>query len=396
MSSRISFTFSTCILFFWFATLLPLFSGAFPREEKNIGSPGLERKLVGHNSDIWFVAFSPDGTKIVSCGGEGRVALGGGNDRTVRIWDLKSGEELIRLKGHRGRVYCADASPKENLLASAGYDRVIRIWDLEKKKEIRKLTGHTSAVHCLRFLSDGKHILSGSEDGTLRLWNVASGDVVKTVHFFADRYENAKFHLPSVVSVLLLPLTGKWINGIDPPYWWKDYYWERAFVVSMAISRDEKKLLIGCWDKTVRLIDLPSMNQVWSFQGDTKQVESVAISADGLCGLAAGSDGKIRLWDLANKKEKACFVGHKTPVYSVAFSPDGKRILSGGGWVELGFEQNIPVDCTVRLWDVGTAKELCCFHGHSYEVRSVAFSPDGKSAVSSSVDQTICVWRLPP
>jgi WD40 repeat protein len=380
------------ILFLWFSFFRPLRSGEFSEKKKG---PGLERNLVGHNSDIWFVSFSPDGTKILSCGGEGRLGLGGGLDRTIRIWDVKSGKELIQLKGHRRRIYCADYSPDESLVASAGYDRTIRIWDLKKKKEIRKLSGHTSAIRCLKFLSDGKDLLSGSEDGTLRLWNV-NGDLVKTAHFFADKYDNSKIYLPTVVSVLLWPITGKWITGIDPPFWWKDYYWEQGFVVSMAISRDEKKLLISCWDKTARLIDLPSMRQVWSFQGDSKQVESVAISADGLLGLAAGSDGKIRLWDLANRKEKACFVGHKTPVYSIAFSPDGKRILSGSGWVQLGLEQDIPVDCTVRLWDVVSGKELCRFCGHSYEIRSVAFSPDGKRAVSSSVDQTIRVWRLPP
>jgi WD40 repeat protein len=82
-------------------------------------------------------------------------------------------------------------------------------------------------------------------------------------------------------------------------------------------------------------------------------------------------------------KELHCLTGHTQEVYAVAFSPDGRRALSGSQ------------DRNVRLWDVETGKELRCFTGHTQEVWSVAFSPDGRRALSGSQDNTLRLWALP-
>ena len=84
------------------------------------------------------------------------------------------------------------------------------------------------------------------------------------------------------------------------------------------------------------------------------------------------TDKTVRLWDCQTGKELLSFLGHSNYVTSVAFSPDGKWALSGS------------YDKTVRLWDCQTGKELRSFLGHSEHVTSVAFSPDGKWALSGS------------
>jgi WD40 repeat protein len=78
-----------------------------------------------------------------------------------------------------------------------------------------------------------------------------------------------------------------------------------------------------------------------------------------------------------------CFHGHKSPVWCVCFSKDGNYALSGSG----GVEKEKAVDCTVRLWDVKTGKQLREFAGHERMVQSVSFSPDGRLAVSSDIDR---------
>ena len=80
--------------------------------------------------------------------------------------------------------------------------------------------------------------------------------------------------------------------------------------------------------------------------------------------------------------ELRCFEGHNGVVESVAFSPDGKRALSGSD------------DGTMRLWNVETGEELRCFKGHTSWVRSVVFSPDGKRALSGSLDWTVRLWDV--
>ena len=90
----------------------------------------------------------------------------------------------------------------------------------------------------------------------------------------------------------------------------------------------------------------------------------------------------LKLWDLASGKELRTFTGHVHGVSSVAISPDGRTALSGS------------VDRTLKLWDLSTGKELRTFTGHSLPVFSVAFAPDGQTALSGSLDETLKLWDL--
>ena len=107
------------------------------------------------------------------------------------------------------------------------------------------------------------------------------------------------------------------------------------------------------------------------------------FSPDGKLALSSGSwDKTLKLWDVATGLEVRTFTGHSNSVTSVAFSPDGKLALSGC-W-----------DSTLKLWDVVTGLEVRTFSGHSDWVASVAFSPDGKLALSGSSDQTLKLWDV--
>ncbi|MGE0545754.1 MAG: serine/threonine-protein kinase [Kofleriaceae bacterium] len=106
------------------------------------------------------VAVSPDGTKIAGAAG----------DRTVRIWDGTSGNQLSILRGHSDLVLDVAFSPDGRSLASASYDKTIRIWDLGSSRH-RVLRGHSGAVDTVRW-RDAEHLVSGARDGTLRLWDV--------------------------------------------------------------------------------------------------------------------------------------------------------------------------------------------------------------------------------
>ena len=81
-------------------------------------------------------------------------------------------------------------------------------------------------------------------------------------------------------------------------------------------------------------------------------------------------------------RETLTLKGHSEDVYSVSFSPDGKRIVSGSE------------DNTLKVWDAQTGKETLTLKGHSSSVNSVSFSPDGNRIVSGSTDKTVKVWDL--
>jgi WD40 repeat protein len=91
----------------------------------------------------------------------------------------------------------------------------------------------------------------------------------------------------------------------------------------------------------------------------------------------------VKLWDLGTRREIATLKGHGSSVLSVVFSPDGKTLASGSS------------DHTVKLWDLGTRQEIATLKGHMDSVLSVVFSPDGKTLASgsSSFDYSIRLWQ---
>ena len=119
---------------------------------------------TGHAGRVRRIAFSPDGRHLTS----------GSSDRTVRIWDLESGESRV-LEGHAGGVNSIAFSPDGRQLASGSSDRTLRVWDLASG-ESRVLRGHAGGVNSVAFSPDGRYFASGSTDRTVRIWDIENGE----------------------------------------------------------------------------------------------------------------------------------------------------------------------------------------------------------------------------
>jgi uncharacterized protein with WD repeat len=278
------------------------------------------------------VCFSPDGRRLASAG----------EDRTVRVWDAASGQELLSLKGHTGAVRSVCFSPDGRRLASAGSDQndqTVRVWDAASDQELLTLKGHTSPVWSVCFSPDGRRLVSAGLDSTVRVWDAASGQE-------------------------LLTLEGN-TNGIS----------------GVCFSPDGRRLASGGHGGTVRVWDAASGQELLTLKGHTAEIRGVCFSPDGRRLASAVDDRTVRVWDAASGQELLTLKGHTGWVSGVSFSPDGRRLVSAG------------LDSTVRVWDAASGQELLTLKGHTGAVRSVCFSPDGRRLASAGNDQTVRVWE---
>lgn len=287
--------------------------------------------ITGHLGEVNSLAFNPVDTTLAS----------GSDDKTIKLWNLKSRKEIRTFSGHKGIIYSIAMSPDGQTIVSGSQDNTIKVWNLKTGQEIRTLKGHSSLINSVVISSDGEKVASGSYDNTIKVWNLKTGEEIRT----------------------LREHTGE--------------------VLSVAMSPDNQKLASGSADRSIKVWNLNTGKVILNLKGHEGDVNALAISPDGQLLVSASDDKTVKVWNLNTGKERRTFEGYAADVSSVAFNPDGEKIATGSD------------DGIVKIWNLSTGQEIETFQAHTGEVFAVAFSPDGKTLVSGSKDKTIKIWATP-
>ena len=338
----------------------------------NLSSGKILHSLEGHRSIVTAMEISPDG----------KTAISGSRDRTLKLWDLSSGKVLHTLEGHSDEVLVVAISPDNKTAVSGSWDGTLKLWDLSSGQALHTFEGHSDVVTTVAISPDGKTAVSGSNDMTLKLWDLSSGQALHTL----------EGHSKLVKTLAISPDGEAAISGSDDhtlKLWdlgtgevLRTFYGHSGKVTAVAISPDGKTAVSGSWDVTLKLWDLSSGQALHTFEGHSNVVTAVAISPDGKTAVSGSNDMTLKLWDLSSGQALHTLEGHSNQVNAVAISPDGKTAVSGS-W-----------DNTLKLWDLSSGKALHTLEGHNYEVNALAISPDGKIAISGSWDGTLKLWDL--
>jgi WD40 repeat protein/DNA-binding SARP family transcriptional activator len=384
------------------------------------------RRFKGHTHWINGVAFSPDD----------KTALSGSGDATLILWDVETGDMIRRLEGHTGGVNRIAFSPDGQTALSASDDTTLILWNMATGEEIRRFEGHTGGVTCVAFSPDGQTILSGSDDTTVILWDVVAGEEIRRFERHEDKVTGVVFSangrtmlststdhalrlwdletgeqirqqiFPSEPNGLAISPDGRTaIFNVDfEVRLWDIEQWQEhqrflghsGGIWSVAMSPDERLALSGAADGTLRLWNLGGQAEFRRFQTDGTPLIAVAVSPDGCRLLTGNMADETTLWDVERGEVIRRFESHEGAVSpgAVAFSPDGRYALVGSGDVLGGSGTK-----SLVLWDVETGEEIHRFEGHRFLVRSVAFSPDSRTALSSSQSMTsdegdLILWDL--
>ncbi|MDE0322951.1 MAG: sigma-70 family RNA polymerase sigma factor [Candidatus Poribacteria bacterium] len=333
-----------------------------PPEENQV------RFIDGMPNSVLALAFSPDGTKLAS----------GSKDKTVRLWDTFTNDELVTLRKHTGRINALVFSPDGKMLASGSADKTVQLWDTATGAHLATFDEHIKGIAALTFSPDGRTLASGSIDGAIHFWNTttrtllpirftAHTEWVKAVSFFEDSSTFASVDFNGVITLWDLKTSQKTgVQTIVPP----------DFLLTSAFSPDGTKLISSGAESATFL------NGGYGRVVTTRE-----------------PDHLLRLTDVTTGRELTTLTklvgGGIHQEGTMTFSPDGKTVASYGfGGICVWHLETSDV-ITIALLEQNNDDAMVHQHimaGMLNEITVLMFSPDGKKLVGGTTGGKVQMW----
>ena len=272
---------------------------------------------------------------VTAVAAHGDALVSGGEDGTVRIWDLTGAQPVRQRHGHTGWVYAVAISPDGRTIASAGDDATIRLWRLDTGESTGVLTGHLRRIRSLAFTADGQ-LVSGAEDGQVCLWDTGRASLIRSV------------------------------RSPGCPVW------------AVAAGADDTLIAAAGEDEFVRLYDRDSGDLVIEKAAHRDWIRALCFAGDTL--ITGSGDGSVRVWKISGRELSLVrTIETGARVRTVAASPEADLIVAAGE------------DATLRAFTGdGAAGEQPVPGGVDW-VRAIVMRPD-RSVIAGCEDGSVRIW----
>jgi WD40 repeat protein/transcriptional regulator with XRE-family HTH domain len=358
-------------------------------------------RLRGHVAPVRSVAFSPDGTRLATAS----------NDKTAKVWDAATGQELLTLRGHTSPLAAVTFSPDGMYVATASHDTSAKLWNAMTGQELHTFAGHSGWVLSVAFSPDGNRLATASLDRTAILWDTATGEELLILHGHSDGVTSVAFS-PDGKGLATTSLDGK-------TKVWNVFTGQELFtlaghtgwVVDVAFSPDGKHLATASYDGTAKVWNTSLSRELLSLSipnpsHSPADYFAVALSPDGARVAAGFSNGPVKLWDVSNSlngglptgKEILTLSSSSEGIRRLAFSPECISPPDANAKQCGARLATAAMDGSLHIWDAATGEELLTLRGHNDKINDLTFSPDGEQLATVGTDSNfsarVRVWDV--
>jgi RNA polymerase sigma factor (sigma-70 family) len=345
------------------------------------------RRFGGHPYQVFALAFSPDGKRLASSGGE----------FVARMWDVATGRELNHQVGHHKEIFAMAVSPADGTVFTRGNDDGLVIhWDTTNGRAIETLPLPPQRYLSLAVAPDGRTLAIGYGEGTdqgLIIWDIAG-------HKELGRFKAALGCEPVFSPDSRMLASGTWVYDVATGRRVDGFKGSQSIVA--WFTADGRRLISVRRDGA----------HVWDFEKGVEVGRPIDATLNGWFNAAVSPDGRlvatgninpkqtlgadlgepdpaIRVWELASGKQIAKLVGHDSMSSNLVFSPDSRMVASVSGGLATGSDMGL------RIWDIASGRQLRRFDYPAGGANAVAYLPNGRAIITSGVkDGMAIVWDV--
>ena len=330
---------------------------------------------------------SADGTNAYALSRDGRTLAIGGEDGSVRLANVRTGDVRKSSGRHGAPVNHARFSPDGRTLVTTGDDSEVILWDVRRAVARETLSGHTGPVFSPAITGDGRTLYTAGQDGTVLIWDLA-GDrrLGRPFRTADDNLDRTYLTLSSGGRLLAMGQQDGVVSITDARTL------ERRRRLRVATSGQvlaqfvpgSDTLAVGGPNGLLALVDAARGDVLRRLRGHRGQVWTPGVSADGRLMATGSDDNTVRLWSLPGGRALGAPLRFRVDVNDVQLSPDGR-------WLAVGLLDWRSQKGALEVWDTRSRRLVRRMTGED-SGSSAKFSPDGRLLAVGSLRGTAQVW----